>query len=174
MPQEDGVCSADASKSGQRVNGKDSLHGKKVEHHMENSSPAVTPFNPFMMQKIEPPADDSFRIAVGRATWSLLHMIAAKYPDHPSERKQKSTKDWFYLLPDVYPCVECAEHMRSNLKDHPPRTESRDALEDWVCKFHDVVNSQLGKQTSSNCTAWKLYWRNMTQCDQQCSLHEEI
>lgn len=125
-----------------------------------------------LLDPTKPPSDphSGFKITVGKATWTLLHTLAAKYPEKPSSKRQSMTKLWLDLLPEVYPCEECAEHMRENMARCPPVTTSRDALEDWICCFHNLVNDQLNKTWPQDCKQWKDYWRSQTDCEESCSL----
>lgn len=45
----------------------------------------------------------------------FLHSIAAYYPDIPSTEQQSDMKQFLQLFSRIYPCEECAEHMRRRL-----------------------------------------------------------
>ena len=83
--------------------------------------------------------------ALGRATWTFLHSMAAYYPTEPSREKQKDMNDFLTAFSKVYPCGHCAEHMRAEMEIVPPQVHSRDALSLWLCTFHNKVNEMLGK-----------------------------
>ena len=83
--------------------------------------------------------------ALGRATWTFLHTMAAYYPTQPTEEKQKDMKEFLYAFSKVYPCGHCAEHMQAEMEIEPPQVQSRDSLSLWLCTFHNKVNEMLGK-----------------------------
>ncbi|KAK3841244.1 MAG: ERV/ALR sulfhydryl oxidase domain-containing protein [Linnemannia gamsii] len=82
---------------------------------------------------------------LGRATWKLLHTMAARYPLQPKPDERAAIKQWIYLLSRLYPCGECATHFQAMLKQHPPQTSSRASLSNWACSVHNIVNVRLGK-----------------------------
>lgn len=47
---------------------------------------------------------------LGRATWLLLHTLAAQYPDSPTRQQQKDVRTMIDCLTRVYPCGDCATH----------------------------------------------------------------
>ena len=61
-----------------------------------------------------------FKAKVGRATWVLLHSIAAKYSETPTEQQREHLLALFAVLPKVYPCDECARDMSGLLRQDPP------------------------------------------------------
>jgi hypothetical protein len=58
---------------------------------------------------------------LGRSTWTLLHTMAAWYPDEPSKAEQTSMKRFFSALGRFYPCPWCATDFRANLEEKPPQ-----------------------------------------------------
>lgn len=94
---------------------------------------------------------------VGRATWTLLHTIAAQYPEKPSSKQQKDVKAFIASLSLVYPCTECAAHFQKLLKSKPPNTASSDAFQQWLCELHNDVNKRLGKP-HFNCQLVQSRW----------------
>lgn len=107
---------------------------------------------------------------VGRATWTLLHTIAAEYPDPlPTEEYRRQLEDWLHLLPSVYPCEECAAHMKTMFEKNPPRTENQTAFGGWVCEVHNIVNERLGKPTF-DCSTWRQTWIPLSDCHTSCKL----
>lgn len=84
-------------------------------------------------------------IDIGRATWTLLHTMAAYYPDAPTPDQQSSMHAFVRALGDHYPCHECRAHLRQDLERNPPDVGSSQALSMWACQLHNRVNVYLGK-----------------------------
>lgn len=87
----------------------------------------------------------SFKESIGRATWSLLHAVADRYPSEFSEAYTREFQSLLSALSVIYPCDACREHIQSYLKEHPPRFENRAHAVRWVFNFHNAVNVRLGK-----------------------------
>jgi FAD-linked sulfhydryl oxidase len=58
---------------------------------------------------------------LGQSTWTLLHTMAAWYPDEPTTTEQTSMKRFFSALGRFYPCPWCATDFRVNLEERPPQ-----------------------------------------------------
>jgi hypothetical protein len=43
-------------------------------------------------------------LELGRATWTLLHSVAAYYPDQPTEQQQLKMRAFVEALGEFYPC----------------------------------------------------------------------
>mmetsp|Transcript_25502 Transcript_25502/g.55437 ORF Transcript_25502/g.55437 Transcript_25502/m.55437 type:complete len:199 (-) Transcript_25502:479-1075(-) len=101
------------------------------------------------------------REEIGRDTWTLLHTIAAYYPNTPSVREQCSARTLVKSLAQLYPCTHCKGDFQKAIEDHPPRVKNREEFSRWVCEQHNLVNEKLGKP-SQPCdlatldTRWKL------------------
>lgn len=113
---------------------------------------ACTDFKTFMQSKgqalpaqagTDCPLD---RNELGRNSWSVLHTIAAYYSDQPTSQQQQDMGTFFTLFSKVYPCKECADDMKMDLRDEPPDTRSRTTLSQWLCRLHNKVNNKLGKE----------------------------
>jgi FAD-linked sulfhydryl oxidase len=95
-----------------------------------------------------------WKAAIGRSTWHLLHSVAAKYPDTPSDTEKHSVVELFSSLQGLYPCEICRLHLAENLRAVPPLQDhinSRSELSLWVCQLHNVVNRELHKPVF-NCS----------------------
>jgi FAD-linked sulfhydryl oxidase len=86
--------------------------------------------------------------ALGRATWTFLHTTAAYYPNQPSRAHQTSMLNLLNSLPTLYPCHVCADHLKEEVKSHPPDSavSTREGVMEWLCRRHNEVNNQLGKR----------------------------
>ena len=51
----------------------------------------------------------------------------------------------------LFPCAECAGHLRETLKQLPVRSKDRATFRDYTCQLHNVVNNRLHKP-SFNCS----------------------
>lgn len=58
---------------------------------------------------------------LGEKTWSVLHTIAAYYPDSPTKEQQEAVVNFFRALSLLYPCPYCAEDFAESIKTSPPR-----------------------------------------------------
>lgn len=61
------------------------------------------------------------RKELGEKTWSLIHTIAAYYPDNPSEEQQLAATQLINAIALLYPCKHCAEDFRGNVELSPPK-----------------------------------------------------
>jgi len=107
---------------------------------------------------------------VGRATWTLLHTLAAQYPEHPTSRQKRDARNLIDIMTRMYPCGECAEHFSHVVKACPPRVDSRQEFSQWMCRVHNVVNRSIGKP-EFNCSFVTSRWEGVD-CDtpRGCSL----
>lgn len=99
------------------------------------------------------------RVELGRMSWSVLHTIAAYYSEKPTTRQQEDMKNFFNIFSRIYPCKECADDLKWDLKDEPPDTSSRRALTQWLCRLHNKVNNKLGKD-QFDCSKVDERWLN--------------
>lgn len=91
------------------------------------------------------------RAALGRGTWNLLHRLAAAYPQQPSAEEEARAVSFFGALGALYPCAECAAHLREMLATKPPDARSNRHLSLWLCELHNDVNVRLAKP-AFNCS----------------------
>lgn len=82
---------------------------------------------------------------LGKQSWTLLHTMAAYFPEKPRAEQSVYAEIYFKSLAALYPCKMCAEHMRNCITENPPDATSREALCLWVCEFHNQVNEVVGK-----------------------------
>ena len=96
---------------------------------------------------------------LGTNTWSLLHTMAAYYPDKPSEEQKSDMRKFFYIFSKFYPCNVCAQDLQEQMKSFPPQTDSQKLLSQWLCNIHNVVNQKLGKP-AFDCKLVEQRWRD--------------
>mmetsp|Transcript_5890 Transcript_5890/g.36506 ORF Transcript_5890/g.36506 Transcript_5890/m.36506 type:complete len:188 (+) Transcript_5890:293-856(+) len=104
------------------------------------------------------------REVLGRSTWTLLHTLAAQFPEHPTKQQKKDAKTLLDVLTRIYPCGECAHHFQKLVREHPPVVESGDEFARWMCEVHNVVNVRLHKPTF-NCERVQARWGKLD-CDE--------
>lgn len=98
--------------------------------------------------------------ALGRATWTFLHTMAANYPEKPGFSEQVEMLSFFNTFSKIYPCWYCADDFRKwmNLRQNKPRVSSQEELNIWLCEAHNEVNRKLGKK-EFNCQDWMYRWK---------------
>lgn len=105
---------------------------------------------------------------LGRSSWTLLHSMAAWYPDNPTRQEQTRMANFMEALGDFYPCPWCADDFRAELQKTPPAVETRTDLCMWLCDQHNRVNQKLGKQLfDCNMRDLDERWRKST--DPNCT-----
>ncbi|VDQ10194.1 unnamed protein product [Trichobilharzia regenti] len=60
---------------------------------------------------VECPPD---KIELGRASWTLLHTMAAYYPMHPTVKQQEDMKSFLHTFAQFFPCRPCAYDFESS------------------------------------------------------------
>jgi len=107
------------------------------------------------------------RMELGNASWSMLHSMAAYFPKQPTSQHKNDALQFMHIFSRLYPCQECAEDLRSDLKQFPPKVESAQEFSQWMCDMHNRVNVKLGKPVF-DCTKvferWKDGWADGS-CD---------
>ncbi|TVU48000.1 hypothetical protein EJB05_07619, partial [Eragrostis curvula] len=132
-------------------------------------SPPPTPPPP------QPEAEKDGKVApltkeeVGRATWMLLHTIAAQFPDEPTRQQKRDAKELMHILSRLYPCKECADHFKEVLKENPVQAGSQAEFSQWLCYVHNVVNRSLGKPIFP-CQRVNARWGKLDCPERSCDL----
>ncbi|KAJ5555182.1 ERV/ALR sulphydryl oxidase [Penicillium sp. DV-2018c] len=99
---------------------------------------------------------------LGRSTWTLLHSMAATYPEKASTEHQDNMRGFLKFFSKLYPCWVCADDFQTWMA-HPsgrnqPRLGSRKEFGWWMCEAHNEVNRKLGKK-EFDCRLWEERWR---------------
>lgn len=82
---------------------------------------------------------------LGNAGWTLIHSIAANYPQSPSTSEQHHAKAFLRSIGKLYPCKRCRQHFAKYLSTSPPDLSTRDQFVLWACTAHNEVNKRQGK-----------------------------
>ena len=98
---------------------------------------------------------------LGRSTWTMLHGMAATYPETAPSSMQTVMKQFISTFSQLYPCGWCAEDFRTWMKEpgNEPKVQGQDELGLWMCKAHNAVNTKLGKP-EFDCSLWKQRWKD--------------
>lgn len=73
-------------------------------------------------------------IELGQSSWTLLHTIAAYYPDNPTKEKKTDVKTFLESFSKVYPCTFCAKDLQEVMKESPPQLENQNDFSQWMCR----------------------------------------
>jgi len=107
------------------------------------------------------------RSELGSASWSLLHSVAAYFPENPTSSQREDASQFLTLFSRLYPCADCAEDLRADLVSSPPRVNSATEFSQWMCELHNKVNTKLGKPVfdcSRVFERWRDGWKDGS-CD---------
>jgi FAD-linked sulfhydryl oxidase len=73
--------------------------------------------------------------------------------------QQSDVKTFVETFSRLYPCEDCAEGMRTDLKEIPPVTRTGKDFATWLCGLHNRVNEKLDKPVF-DCTKVYERWRD--------------
>jgi hypothetical protein len=121
-------------------------HRQVTDGHVSKDSETERQERILRTAESEGPQDEAeFRILLGRATWRLLHTMAARYPEKADELRIQRTEQFIDLLSHLFPCPKCAAHMRVILANDKPQLGGQKEFSNWLCNIHNKVNLRLGK-----------------------------
>jgi mitochondrial FAD-linked sulfhydryl oxidase len=104
---------------------------------------------------------------LGRATWTLLHSVAAALPAAPSRLQRRAFCQLVHSLAELYPCAECADHFGKIVDARPPEravaAEGGGGARQWCCEAHNDVNERAGKPRF-DCSLAAARWAGLD-CD---------
>lgn len=91
--------------------------------------------------------DETFmtRQELGLHGWSLLHAMAAYFPDNPSSAQLTHARSFLFYFAELFPCRVCGRHFDMMLQEQPPAFKTRDEFVMYLCLLHNEVNSRLDK-----------------------------
>ena len=95
---------------------------------------------------------------LGKHTWTLLHTMAAYWPQAPPPQQVEDGKLFIELLSRLYPCTDCAGHFRGLLEKYPPRMQTQKEFIQWLSYIHNKVNNRLGKPHFHTKDHQKRWW----------------
>ena len=101
---------------------------------------------------------------IGRNTWTILHSIAASFPNNPTEEDKKQITNLMYSLAHLFPCKICGGHLLKMLNKEGVKANSREELVNYICKIHNIVNKVLGKPIF-DCKRAFDFWGGDCGCD---------
>eukprot|EP01088_Endostelium_zonatum_P006021 TRINITY_DN18129_c0_g1_i1.p1 TRINITY_DN18129_c0_g1~~TRINITY_DN18129_c0_g1_i1.p1 ORF type:complete len:193 (-),score=56.30 TRINITY_DN18129_c0_g1_i1:11-589(-) len=84
---------------------------------------------------------------LGRSGWTVLHSMAAYWPERASESMQTNMSQFLRSFVQVYPCKICADDFKGVMEQEPPEPylKTRADFSQWMCRSHNKVNEHLGK-----------------------------
>ena len=101
---------------------------------------------------------------IGRNTWSILHSIAASYPNEPTKEDKQQITNFLYGLANLFPCKICGSHLLKMLNKEGVHADSREELVNYICKIHNIVNKVLNKP-HFDCKKAFDFWGGDCGCD---------
>ena len=86
----------------------------------------------------------------GPCMWYFLHTMSFNYPVKPTAADRKHYMGFLKSLQYVLPCKSCRENYTINIKSKGCKLnmavmKNRDTLSRWMCKIHNTINTQIGK-----------------------------
>jgi FAD-linked sulfhydryl oxidase len=115
--------------------------------------PIILSSNDFWKARSPPDMDE-----LGNCGWTLLHTMAAYFPEKPSQKKKAEMKNFLESFAKVYPCKHCAKDFQQILQTLPLKLENQNEFAHWMCQAHNHVNKKLGKP-EFDCSKVNERWR---------------
>lgn len=150
------------SKFGQRLNNNNNNNSSSTTNTTTSSTNGVSSKDSSSSSSFWEMKQPPNLVKLGNSTWTLLHTMAAYYPENPTIEKKKDTQIFLDSLAKVYPCNVCADDFGEQLKKNPPKLDSQKQFSQWMCDVHNDINVQLGKpkfDCSQVDKRWKLFVR---------------
>lgn len=92
---------------------------------------------------------------LGRRTWDKIHNSAAALPKDATESQVKQTMNTIKKIINEYPCADCNENAKRNLKVISDRgfsiqsVKTRTDAVKWCYDYHNIVNEDMEKKQYS-------------------------
>ncbi|KAM0531156.1 hypothetical protein ACHAPP_008251 [Verticillium nonalfalfae] len=83
---------------------------------------------------------------LGNSSWTLLHSIAATYPENPSPAQKDDLRGFMRTFSRLYPCWVCAEDFQSYIKKDEVRVEAMASIREEGLKEPIEVATYLYKR----------------------------
>jgi len=104
----------------------------------------------------------------GPPLWHFLHTMSFNYPVEPTRQDKRHYKEYIINLKYILPCGYCRKNLIKNFKELPltmADMKNRDTFSRWVFKFHELVNTMLGKKSGLKyCDIRKRYENFRSRC----------
>ena len=71
--------------------------------------------------------------------------MATNFPENVTDAHVEAANDLVRAVSILFPCNECAEHLRETLAEMPARADSAYEFKQYMCELHNVVNGRLDK-----------------------------
>ena len=134
-------------KSWMKIGKQQNVNKEAVKNQQETSKSSTQPCPPDVNE-------------IGTGSWTLLHTMSVYLPQTELSKQQKSDVGQFMsILSRTYPCNHCAEDLKKDLKDDPPKVQTGKDYAQWLCQLHNKVNVKLGKPTF-DCSKVYERWRD--------------
>jgi FAD-linked sulfhydryl oxidase len=121
---------------------------KEKKHDLKAALLSTTNSSSSNRNNLPPPPSKN---EIGNAAWTILHSVAAHFPDQPTQEQIDSAKQFVLGFALLYPCEECRYGFIEYCKEHPPQFSSQKEFVIWVCNLHNTINEKLGKSVMMKC-----------------------
>ncbi len=78
----------------------------------------------------------------GHKMWSFLINLALRYPDNFTAQHARQWELLLKQLAYVLPCIACKNHYTLNLKNYPPKTNSKVEVLTWLNKLYNHIGQK--------------------------------
>lgn len=106
-------------------------------------------------KQVSPPKADK----LGHDSWILLHTIASKYSETPSDKEREEMARFLTLFSKFYPVEEHGQQMGKYIMKNKIDNANKLSMNNWLNNFHNHINSKLKKE-SFPTQYWEDRWIN--------------
>ena len=85
----------------------------------------------------------------GPPCWVSMHLFTLGMSEIPTQEERDAFTNYLNVLKVLFPCINCREHLKSNLAKFPldeKRMKTRMDYFRYTVDLHNVVNKMLGKK----------------------------